>query len=316
MKNNELPDGLHSDTLGVRAGQMRTGFEETSEPMFLNSGYVYESAEAAEAAFNGDIQRFVYSRYGNPTVRMFEERLAQLEGAEDCFATASGMAAVFNSLLAVVNAGDRVVASRALFGSCAVILRDLLPRWGVTTQFVDGEDLDQWAAALAKPTQAVFFESPSNPMQDIIDIPAVCELARGAGATVILDNVFATPLFQQPLTLGADVVVYSATKHAVEGMTKSMAIEWGPKGIRVNAVIPGPIARTEGMARLAPDERTRATVVAGVPLGRLGTVDDIGAAVVWLCSEAASYVTGAVVPVDGGANLLGAGALYQHFRTL
>ena len=197
----------------VRGGLNRSQFDETSEALYLTQGYVYDSAEQAEAAFNGEVNHYIYSRYGNPTVRMFEERLAQLEGAEDCFATASGMAAVFNSLLAVVNAGDRVVASRALFGSCAVILRDLLPRWGVTTHFVDGEDLDQWAAALAKPTQAVFFESPSNPMQDIIDIPAVCELARGAGATVILDNVFATPLFQQPLTLGADVVVYSATKH-------------------------------------------------------------------------------------------------------
>lgn len=197
----------------VRGGLNRSQFDETSEALYLTQGYVYDSAEQAEAAFNGEVDHYIYSRYGNPTVRMFEERLAQLEGAEDCFATASGMAAVFNSLLAVVNAGDRVVASRALFGSCAVILRDLLPRWGVTTQFVDGDDLDQWAAALATPTQAVFFESPSNPMQDIIDIPAVCELAHAAGATVIVDNVFATPLFQQPLELGADVVVYSATKH-------------------------------------------------------------------------------------------------------
>ncbi|HRC06816.1 MAG TPA: O-succinylhomoserine sulfhydrylase [Miltoncostaeales bacterium] len=197
----------------VRGGLNRSQFDETSEALYLTQGYVYDSAEQAEAAFNGEVDHYIYSRYGNPTVRMFEERLAQLEGAEDCFATASGMAAVFNSLLAVVNAGDRVVASRALFGSCAVILRDLLPRWGVTTEFVDGDDLDQWAAALAKPTQAVFFESPSNPMQDIIDIPAVCELAHAAGATVIVDNVFATPLFQHPLELGADVVVYSATKH-------------------------------------------------------------------------------------------------------
>ena len=178
----------------VRGGLNRSQFDETSEALYLTQGYVYDSAEQAEAAFNGEVDHYIYSRYGNPTVRMFEERLAQLEGAEDCFATASGMAAVFNSLLAVVNAGDRVVASRALFGSCAVILRDLLPRWGVTTEFVDGDDLDQWAAALAKPTQAVFFESPSNPMQDIIDIPAVCELAHAAGATVIVDNVFALSL--------------------------------------------------------------------------------------------------------------------------
>ncbi len=197
----------------VRGGLERTEFDETSEALFLTQGYVYDSAEQAEASFQGEIDHFVYSRYGNPTVRMFEQRLAQLEGAADCFATASGMAAVFNSLLAIVNTGDRVVASRALFGSCAIILRDLLPRWGVTTEFVDGHDLGQWRTALATPAQAVFFESPSNPMQDLIDVAAVCELAHAAGATVIVDNVFATPLLQQPLTLGADVVVYSATKH-------------------------------------------------------------------------------------------------------
>lgn len=197
----------------VRGGLNRSQFDETSEALYLTQGYVYENAEQAEASFNGEVDHYIYSRYGNPTVRMFEERLAQFEGAEDCFATASGMAAVFNSLLAVVNAGDRIVASRALFGSCAVILRDLLPRWGVTTEFVDGHDLAQWKVALAQPTHAVFFESPSNPMQDIIDIEAVCALAHDDGATVIVDNVFATPLFQRPLQLGADVVVYSATKH-------------------------------------------------------------------------------------------------------
>lgn len=197
----------------VRGGLRRSEFDETSEALYLTQGYVYESAEQAEASFAGEVDHYVYSRYGNPTVRMFEERLAQLEEAEDCFATASGMAAVFNSLLAVVNAGDRVVASRALFGSCAIILRDLLPRWGVTTEFVDGHDLEQWRVALAQPTAAVFFESPSNPMQELIDIAAVCDLAHAAGALVVVDNVFATPLLQRPLQLGADVVVYSATKH-------------------------------------------------------------------------------------------------------
>ena len=213
MKNNELPDGLHPDTLGVRAGQMRTGFEETTEPMFLNSGYVYDSAEAAEASFNGTTERFVYSRYGNPTVAMFEERLRQIEGAEDCFATSSGMSAVFVALAALCGKGSRLVASRALFGSCFVICDDILPRWGVETVFVDGADLDQWREALSEPTDAVFFETPSNPMQELVEVRAVCELAHAAGAKVVVDNVFATALHQKPLELGADVVVYSTTKH-------------------------------------------------------------------------------------------------------
>lgn len=213
MKNNELPDGLHPDTLGVRAGQMRTGFEETAEPMFLNSGYVYASAEDAEASFNGTTERFVYSRYGNPTVAMFEERLRQIEGAEDCFATSSGMSAVFVALAALCGEGSRLVASRALFGSCFVICDDILPRWGVETVFVDGKDLDQWREALSEPTDAVFFETPSNPMQELVDVRAVCDLAHAAGAKVVVDNVFATVLHQKPLELGADVVVYSTTKH-------------------------------------------------------------------------------------------------------
>jgi O-succinylhomoserine sulfhydrylase len=199
--------------LAVRGGLERSHFHETSEALFLTQGYVYDSAAAAEAAFEGEIEHYTYTRYGNPTVRAFEERLRLLEGAEDCFATASGMAAVFNSLLALLHAGDRVVASRALFGPCLIIVNDLLPRWGITTTLVDGEDLDQWRAALATPAQAVFFESPSNPMQDLIDVAAVCELAHAAGAQVVVDNVFATPLLQKPLELGADVVVYSATKH-------------------------------------------------------------------------------------------------------
>jgi O-succinylhomoserine sulfhydrylase len=207
------PGDLRPDTLAVRGGLERSGFAETSEALFLTQGYVYTSAAEAEASFEGEIDHFVYSRYGNPTVRMFEERLRLMEGAEDCFATASGMAAVFNSLLALLHTGDRVVASRALFGSCFIILNDLLPRWGITTVFVDGHDVDQWRAALSEPATAVFFESPSNPMQDLIDIAEVCRLAHGAGAKVIVDNVFATPLMQNPLELGADIVVYSATKH-------------------------------------------------------------------------------------------------------
>jgi len=204
---------LRPDTLAVRGGMHRTGFAETAEALFLTQGYVYATAEEAEAAFAGEVDHYVYSRYGNPTVTAFEERLALMEGADACFATASGMAAVFNSLIGILEAGDRVVASRALFGSCFTILNDLLPRWDITTTFVDGHDLDQWAEALATPAQAVFFESPSNPMQELIDVRAVCDLAHEAGARVIVDNVFATPLLQKPIALGADVVVYSATKH-------------------------------------------------------------------------------------------------------
>ncbi|MCG7583741.1 O-succinylhomoserine sulfhydrylase [Mycolicibacterium sp. OfavD-34-C] len=208
-----LPDGVSQATVGVRGGLLRSGFEETAEAMFLTSGYVYESAADAEKAFTGDIDRYVYSRYGNPTVSMFEERLRLLEGAPACFATASGMSAVFTSLGALLSAGDRLVAARSLFGSCFVVCNEILPRWGVETVFVDGEDLAQWEEALSVPTQAVFFETPSNPMQSLVDIAAVCELAHAAGAKVVLDNVFATPILQQGFPLGADVVVYSGTKH-------------------------------------------------------------------------------------------------------
>lgn len=201
------------DTVAVRGGLNRSDFAENAEALFLTQGYVYDSAGQAEAAFAGEVDHFIYSRYGNPTVAVFEERLRLLEGAPACFATATGMAAVFTSLLAFLKAGDRVVASRALFGSCFVILDELLPRWGITTEFVDGHDLAQWEKALATPAQGVFFESPSNPMQDLVDVRAVCELAHAAGARVVVDNVFATPLLQKPFDLGADVVVYSATKH-------------------------------------------------------------------------------------------------------
>ncbi|OBH00736.1 O-succinylhomoserine sulfhydrylase [Mycobacterium sp. E2699] len=208
-----LPDGVSQATIGVRGGLLRSGFEETAEAMFLTSGYVYSSAAVAEKSFTGELDHFVYSRYGNPTVTMFEERLRLIEGAPAAFATASGMAAVFTSLGALLAAGDRLVAARSLFGSCFVVCNEILPRWGVETVFVDGDDLAQWEQALSKPTQAVFFETPSNPMQSLVDIAAVTELAHGAGAKVVLDNVFATPLLQQGFPLGVDVVVYSATKH-------------------------------------------------------------------------------------------------------
>ena len=208
-----MTDEYRRDTKLVRGGLARTSFQETSEALFLNSGYVYDNAEEAAAAFAGEADRYVYSRYGNPTVTMLQDRLAALEGAEACLATGTGMAGVFAALACQLDTGDRVVASRALFGACYAILHDILPRWGITTEFVDGTDLDQWRAALSTPAKVVFFESPSNPMLDLVDIEAVAEMAHAAGATVIIDNVFATPIAQHPLTLGADIVIYSATKH-------------------------------------------------------------------------------------------------------
>lgn len=197
----------------VRGGTQRSGFDETCEAIFLTSGFVYGSAEEAERTFTQDIDRYQYSRFGNPTVRMFEDRLALIEGARFCRATATGMAAVFASMACFVGSGDRVVASRALFGSCNYIISTILPTYGVSVEFVDGGDLRQWREALSQPVAAVFLETPSNPMLDIIDLTEVCELAHGAGAKVIADNVFATPLLQRPMGYGADIVVYSATKH-------------------------------------------------------------------------------------------------------
>jgi len=205
--------GWRPETIAVRGGLNRSNHAETAEAIVLTQGYVYDDAAQAEAAFAGEIDHYMYSRYGNPTVGIFEERLRLLEGAPACFATATGMAAVFTSLMALLNAGARVVAARALFGSCFVILDELLPRWGIHCDFVDGHDPAQWERALSTPAQAVFFESPSNPMQDLVDVAAVCELAHAAGAKVVVDNVFATPLLQRPMELGADIVVYSATKH-------------------------------------------------------------------------------------------------------
>lgn len=208
-----LPDGVSQATIGVRGGLLRSAFEETAEALYLTSAYVYESAGAAEQAFAGEVDRYVYSRYGNPTVSMFEERLRLVEDAPAAFATATGMAAVFTALGALLGAGDRLVAARSLFGSCFVVCEEILPRWGVETVFIDGDDLSQWEQALSTPTQAVFFESPSNPMQSLVDIAAVAEMAHAAGAKVVLDNVMATPMLQRGRPLGADVVVYSGTKH-------------------------------------------------------------------------------------------------------
>ena len=210
-----------TQTQAVRGGQIRSNFDETSEALFLTSGYAYSSAEQAEATFKGEAEHYQYSRFGNPTVTMFENRLAALEGAEACRATSTGMSAVFFALLALLKSGDRIVAARQLFGSCHYIVTDLLPKYGIQSELVDGGDLAQWEKALAKPTQAVLFESPSNPMLDIVDVKAVCDLAHKAGATVVLDNAFATPILQRPLEFGADVVVHSATKY-IDGQGRTL----------------------------------------------------------------------------------------------
>jgi len=209
----ELAADLSPSTLLVRGGATRSPHDETCEALFMTSGFVYDTAAAAEQAFAQDGSRFVYSRYRNPTVAMFEERLRLLEGAEACRATASGMAAVFAALACRLRAGQRVVSSRALFGSCHYIVSDLLPRWGIETVLVDGRDLGAWETALAGGAALAFCESPSNPVMEIIDLAEVARLTHRAGGLLVVDNVFATPLLQKPLALGADVVVYSATKH-------------------------------------------------------------------------------------------------------
>jgi O-succinylhomoserine sulfhydrylase len=229
---------LRPDTRAVRGGTDRSGHDETSEALFLTSGFVYPDAATAAAAFAGESDRHRYTRLGNPTLAMLEERLRLLEGAEACRSVASGMSAVYYALLAIVRAGDRIVAPRALFGSCYQILETVLPRFGVTTEFVDGADLAQWERALATPARAVFLETPTNPMLDLVDLRAVADLAHAAGARVVVDNVMATPVLQRPLELGADVVTYSLTKHAdgqgrvlagaVLGGTGFVADELGP----------------------------------------------------------------------------------------
>jgi O-succinylhomoserine sulfhydrylase len=206
----------------VHSGIRRSQYGEVAEAIFLTQGFVYETAEAAEARFlKAGEDEFIYARYGNPTVRMFEERIAALEGAEDAFATASGMAAVNGALTAMLRAGDHVVSARALFGSCLYILEEVLTRYGVEVTFVDGTDLDQWRAAVRPGTKAVFLETVSNPTLEVIDLKAVAAIAHAVGATVIVDNVFATPIFSQALRLGADVVIYSTTKH-VDGQGRAL----------------------------------------------------------------------------------------------
>ncbi|RIJ30735.1 O-succinylhomoserine sulfhydrylase [Henriciella mobilis] len=206
----------------VRGGTMRSQFGETSEALFLTSGYAYDSAEQAAARMAGEEEGFVYSRYANPTVRMLEDRLTMLEGSETCRVTASGMGAISTTMIAPVGQGDRVVAASALFGSCRVICQTILPRYGVETEFVQGSDLDAWKKALSKPAKLVLIESPSNPLLEAVDIAAVAELAHAAGAKLVVDNVFATPILQKPLELGADISVYSATKH-MDGQGRVLA---------------------------------------------------------------------------------------------
>jgi O-succinylhomoserine sulfhydrylase len=201
------------ETRLVHGGTMRSGFAETSEALFLTQGYVYDSPEQAEERFKTESGGFIYSRYANPTVAMLEERMRLLEGAEAARATASGMAAVSASLMCFLKAGDHIVAAKALFGSCLYVVQDVLPRFGVEATLVDGRDLDAWRKAMRPNTRAVFFETPSNPCLELVDIAGVSRIAHEAGALVVVDNVFATPLHQRPLELGADVVVYSATKH-------------------------------------------------------------------------------------------------------
>ncbi len=214
MTDHRPPNQPHRPaTVLIHGGMERTPHGETSEAMFLTSGFVYDDAEQAEATFDGSVTHYQYSRFGNPTVTALERRLAALEGAEACRATATGMAAVNAAMLSHLRAGDRVVASRALFGSCHWIVSTLLPRLGIESVFVDAWDLDAWAAALSERTALVLIETPSNPMLEIVDLRSVSSLAHGAGALVVVDNVFATPLLQRPLEFGADVVVYSATKH-------------------------------------------------------------------------------------------------------
>jgi O-succinylhomoserine sulfhydrylase len=208
-------------TVLTHSGLQRSQFEETCEAIYMTSGFVYQSAEEAEEAFKNQGARYVYSRYANPTISMFEERLRLLEGAEAVRGTSSGMAAVFASLACFVSKSDRVVASRALFGSCLFIIQEILPRYGVETVLVDGSDLDQWRGALKPGVKAVFVESPSNPGLELVDIKAVAELTHAAGGALIVDNVFASPLLQKPLQLGADIVVYSATKH-IDGQGRSL----------------------------------------------------------------------------------------------
>ncbi len=213
---------VHPQTSAVREGLARSGFGETSEALYLNSGFTYTDSQEAVDAFTDQTDHFLYSRFHNPTVAMFEKRLAAIEGAEHCVATASGMAAMFASLACILEAGDHIVASAAMFSSCHVVITEILPKWGVTYELVKANDKAGWEKALSKKVKAVFIETPSNPLLEIVDIRFVSDLAHKVGATVIVDNVMASPVLQKPLELGADVVMYSATKH-IDGQGRVLA---------------------------------------------------------------------------------------------
>ena len=213
---------VNPQTAAVRAGLARSGFGETAEALYLTSGFTYSSAEEAVDSFTDEVDHYLYSRFHNPTVAMFEKRLAAIEGAEFCVATGSGMSAMFASIACMVSAGDHVVASASMFSSCHVVITEFLPKWGVTFELVKGNDPAAWVKALSKPTKVVFIETPSNPLLDIVDIQMVSDLAHKVGATVIVDNVMASPILQKPLQLGADVVMYSATKH-IDGQGRVLA---------------------------------------------------------------------------------------------
>ena len=213
---------VNPQTAAVRAGLARSGFGETAEALYLSSGFTYSSAEEAVDSFTDETDHYLYSRFHNPTVAMFEKRLAAIEGAEFCVATGSGMSAMFASIACMVSAGDHVVASASMFSSCHVVITEFLPKWGVTFELVKGNDPAAWAKALSKPTKVVFIETPSNPLLDIVDIQMVSDLAHKVGATVIVDNIMASPVLQKPLQLGADVVMYSATKH-IDGQGRVLA---------------------------------------------------------------------------------------------
>jgi O-succinylhomoserine sulfhydrylase len=213
---------INPQTAAVRAGLARSGFGETAEALYLSSGFTYSSAEEAVDSFTDEVDHYLYSRFHNPTVAMFEKRLAAIEGAEFCVATGSGMSAMFASIACMVTAGDHVVASASMFSSCHVVITEFLPKWGVTFELVKGNDPAAWAKALSKPTKVVFIETPSNPLLDIVDIQMVSDLAHKVGATVIVDNIMASPVLQKPLQLGADVVMYSATKH-IDGQGRVLA---------------------------------------------------------------------------------------------
>lgn len=209
------------DTYLVRGGLNRSNFKETSEALFLNSGFVYDSAEQAEAIFKGEQTGFQYTRYANPTIEMFEQRLALLDGSEACFATSSGMSAVFGAMMCQLKTGDHVVSSSALFGSCRYILKEILPKFGIEVSFIDGKKIDEWKKNIKKNTKIFFFESPSNPCLEIIDIKQVCLLAKKNKITSVVDNIFASPILQQPVKFGADVIIYSGTKH-IDGQGRAM----------------------------------------------------------------------------------------------